>query len=793
MTISEQKLKPVIFIYSLSGKLLNRFAWTHGDIADNGIGWSDKCILMIVSTDGVVYQFDALGNEVGHFECTNLLGESKVMNCQFWSSGVALMSVDLKIVVAALDRYDHTLQAHLTLLYENHPITLPPPCWIVIPPDPDAGEDSHDCLALVATTAEGEEGEGGVCAIDSMSYQQHSISKGTISKMALSPCGKMLAFFESTCVNVVFSDFSQNIAQFDTECTVPPDQMQFCGSDCVVLTWDTLAFIVGPGGEWLKFDFDSPSCVITECDCLRIISNEVCETLERVPDVTVEIFSCGSDKPGASLHTAMSHFDEKNSEASNYIRQLLSENSLPAAVDSCISAATVEFGRKTQRSLLRAASLGKAFAESYSSDRFVQACKTLRVLNAVRDFEIGMPITYEQLQKLTLNGLIDRLMSQNRHLLALRICESMDLSPRRVYTHWACQKVRKQDVPSSIISDQITNMMRDKVGIPYAQIAEAAFKAGRVDLATSLILHEPRAFDQVPLLFSMKNFDLALQKALDSGDTDLAYDVIHKLRNSSECPDWFNIIRSKPTGMSLLLNSLKDDESMLERILGECDMHVELAEHFARKAYGSKLEDDMTSRMNEAKNQLKMVQQRDPSYSFAVNATEDQIKLLLVQREKEITTGKRLCRQPLADTVRELLIIGDLKGAQKLRSDFKMSEKKFWWLRVQAIAVNGKSDVMAFNQLERLAKEKKSPIGYEPFVDVCIEANLPVEAEKYIQMIPDIPKRIPYYVRIGKFREAVDCAFKTKDPLAYARQILPACKKPEDRAMVESLFQQASK
>lgn len=36
-----------------------------------------------------------------------------------------------------------------------------------------------------------------------------------------------------------------------------------------------------------------------------------------------------------------------------------------------------------------------------------------------------------------------------------------------------------------------------------------------------LIDHEPRAADQVPLLISMQEDELALMKAIESGDTDL--------------------------------------------------------------------------------------------------------------------------------------------------------------------------------------------------------------------------------------------------------------------------------
>ena len=66
------------------------------------------------------------------------------------------------------------------------------------------------------------------------------------------------------------------------------------------------------------------------------------------------------------------------------------------AVSTCIDAAGNEFDPSLQRALLRAASFGKSFLESYSADRFVDMCRSIRILNAVRDKQIGIPLTYKQ-------------------------------------------------------------------------------------------------------------------------------------------------------------------------------------------------------------------------------------------------------------------------------------------------------------------------------------------------------------------------------------------------------------
>ncbi|RZC65179.1 hypothetical protein C5167_008873 [Papaver somniferum] len=56
-------------------------------------------------------------------------------------------------------------------------------------------------------------------------------------------------------------------------------------------------------------------------------------------------------------------------------------------------------------------------------------CKTLRVLNAVRNYEIGVPLSIQQYKLLTAPVLIGRLINAHQHLLALRISDYIGLSP----------------------------------------------------------------------------------------------------------------------------------------------------------------------------------------------------------------------------------------------------------------------------------------------------------------------------------------------------------------------------
>lgn len=65
----------------------------------------------------------------------------------------------------------------------------------------------------------------------------------------------------------------------------------------------------------------------------------------------------------------------------------------------------------------------------------------------------------------------------------------------------------------------------------------------------------------------------------------------------------------------------------------------------------------------------------------------------------------------LAETISQLLGDGFNKRAERVRADFRVPDKRWWWLKLKALAAT-----QNWEGLEAFAKSKKSPIGYEPFV-----------------------------------------------------------------------------
>ena len=75
------------------------------------------------------------------------------------------------------------------------------------------------------------------------------------------------------------ADFEEVALEFDTNAATAPDQLVWCGGDCVVMAYSNIVFMVGPSGSWINFRPDSAFVVVPEMDGVRIITNTKCELL----------------------------------------------------------------------------------------------------------------------------------------------------------------------------------------------------------------------------------------------------------------------------------------------------------------------------------------------------------------------------------------------------------------------------------------------------------------------------------------------------------------------------------
>lgn len=604
----------------------------------------------------------------------------------------------------------------------------------------------------------------GILMLDEDGVQK--VDENLVQKMAVSPSGNFVACFTHDGRLVVNNmDFSNPVIDQNCESALPPEQIAWCGMDSILLYWDDMLLMVAPQAEPVRYFYDEPLVLIPECDGVRILSNTSMEFLQRVPSSTECIFTIGSTSPAALLYDALDHFDRRSAKADENLR--LIRSSLPEAVEACIDAAGHEFEFTRQRTLLRAASYGQAFCSNFHRDRIQEMCKTLRVLNAVRDPEIGISLSIQQYKVLTAPVLIGRLINAHLHLLALRISEYLGMSQEVVIMHWTCSKITASlAIPDATLLEILLDKLKFCKGISYAAVAAHADKSGRRKLAAMLVEHEPRSSKQVPLLLSIGEEDTALVKATESGDTDLVYLVLFHIWQKRPALEFFRMIQAKPLACDLFTTyarcykheflkdfflstgQLQDVAFLLWKESWELGKNPMASKGSPLHGPRIKLIDKAQSLFSETK-----------EHTFESKAAEEHAKLLRIQHELEVSTKQAIfVDSSINDTIRTCIVLGNHRAAVKVKTEFKVSEKRWYWLKVFALAT-----IRDWDALEKFSKEKRPPIGYRPFVEACIDADEKGEALKYIPKLSDPRERAEAYARIGMAKEAADAASQAKD------------------------------
>jgi len=147
---------------------------------------------------------------------------------------------------------------------------------------------------------------------------------------------------------------------------------------------------------------------------------------------------------------------------------------------------------------------------------------------------------------------------------------------------------------------------------------------------------------------------------------------------------------------------------------------------------------------------------------------DESVRILTIQQQLEKETNGKISFFGLSVncTIRECIMNGLSKRADKIKADFKISDKRwvdniclkssfldgnlssFWYLKLYSL-----TEVRDFEALDAFSRSKRSPIGYEPFVRHLVEKGHAKEAVAYVARC-DSPRRADLYVECGEWRLA---------------------------------------
>lgn len=175
----------------------------------------------------------------------------------------------------------------------------------------------------------------------------------------------------------------------------------------------------------------------------------------------------------------------------------------------------------------------------------------------------------------------------------------------------------------------------------------------------------------------------ALEKAVESDDSNIIFDCIFKIRTDMSLSDFQMLVRTYPTAYALYISYCRISNPEAARRMFEIeDDFPSLAELLIEESLMEKRLEGRIALLHEA--QLKYLKAEAASqgreykkgkYEFMAASCEEKIKLLKQQQALEVQYGIPFLNLPLRETLKKLLSSKEIKTAEKMRVDFKVSDR----------------------------------------------------------------------------------------------------------------------
>lgn len=558
---------------------------------------------------------------------------------------------------------------------------------------------------------------------------------------------------------VIYKHPSANNFLLDVTPDSHPDSINWCGNDTIACLFaaDGEVKLFGPRGSYVTFWYPNDIFELhTEMDGVKIATLQSIHFISKVQDCTANIFRIGSTESGAIL---LDSIELLSNHAPRAIENLKIIN-LEKAVSQCIDAASEEFDPQWQKKLLSAASFGKDSLpyKLFDPRKFVETCDLLRVLNVLKS--LGIFVTATQFKKLTLNGIINRLLKANNFYDCFQICQFLNTQEKipTIIATWASTKIQlspdmEDDELFKLIEEQCS---KQRLPLPMAQIGQTAFFEGRFNLARKLILKEPLSYVKLPMLLELDDNQIALKEAQKTGIPELTLSVLLKLENTLTVAQFTKLLILIMQDDQLFNYYSRDNYEFLYDFYRQTDKYVDLAHLVLRQG---KKNNNIRSFLPQVEELYSRVLD-DPLIKDDKDMLNRQAKLYQFQEDFSAQYQVELVGLTMDETLAKLISTQQHKQVTKILKTFKISDKKYYHIKCKTLAKEGK-----FDELYNFAQERKSPIGYLPFYNYLMKEKHKREAIVYISMLSGVPysKRLQMHLKCGSFYDAIQLATKEKD------------------------------
>lgn len=717
--------EPTIQVFGASGQQLMSVPWNHkvhGRVI--GLKWWNEELCVMLSNGRVrwYYTFD------GDFDEFELGFESALTGVSQWevsTRGVIVLLSDGKVVrVTRSGRSSLIVDCSSFGDWKS---------WCVV------NETIYACFDSI------------VYKIDS------SVSKvsmdGPFTSMAVSSNKKLVSLYNTNEVSIITSDFSKVIMQWPC---APPVQISWCGNDAVAMLYEESIKLVAPGGE-LEFCLDDRCIIATEMEGVSILSPTKLEFLGKVDDSTVDCFKIGSRAKSAILIDAVDKL-ARHSPRSNENLEIIGDG-LYDAIIHCLTAACEEFDPYWQKKLLKAASFGKAELEMRSQEHriknFVTVVDELRILNVIREGDIGLFLTYKEFKTLGISKIIEMLVKRQKFTESYQISQFCKLPLDLVFVQWSCSKIKYSQLADEELSQSIIAKFQDindNRYISFEKISKVAFQEGRLNLAKVLINFESQYDRQIPLLLQMEEHELALQKALDSQDVDLTLETLMMLKSTLSYPQFFKLLNNSKQASNCFEYAYQDDETVMFDFYNQSDRLGDLAIYNMCRQRWSQ---------NSVVSAMETFHKRDSSMDKLLKRQSSLIKIQETLSAEFNIDFKDLS---LSQTILQLLKLSQHSKVSQVVKQFKFSDKKLAHLKLDFYC-----DTQRWDELYTWAIGKPG-LPFEVIINRCIKLNEKRLATRLITSLNvSYEPKVELLIKLKDWKRVIDEAVKRRDVMVLDR------------------------
>ena len=601
-------------------------------------------------------------------------------------------------------------------------------------------------------------------------------------------------------------------------------QLLFCGSAGVALCGKRFLVLVTKNDEIISFRISEESSIksmtggplcrcISEVDGIRIYSKEGIFLISEVAKEVINVCDPFSKHPSKNLLNAYGYYLSKNADCDKIIRDIATD--LPDCITTLQTAAINLYFtedneeatniKEIQMLLIKAAQYGKSFVQKgdFNYERYVDKCKDLRIINSLRNLKkTPRFLTYEEYKDMnpdSPNEFLKLIMRYHNYSFAFELNTYLGYENEKIYQQFCAANIRRlsDDNQADKIFEALNLKLSECQNISYITLAKKCIKHKKFKLAEKFLEQEKSIVVKVPQYLQLKNWDKALDLAIESNDRTVIKVVIDKIYKVEENGKFIRIVGKKPKAHRAVIEYLRmhDKTEELKNYLINKKDYEELLYITLENFFKCKSLKDRKKWIKEASEYNKEMKGM-PNFEFYKNYLKD-LETSLTFKKKCIEGGFIAPNDisPFDNSIFDCYKLGindekNFKIIEDGNKQFNIGQKKITYLKFKKWAESNKQE-----NLEKIDNEV-AKIGYKkldvtPLIvaKILFNANKYEKSVKYINEITDIndfEEKIQLLKKMDKYKEAVDIIMKERkiEKEEYLNGILR--EKPELRSYIDN-------